>query len=133
MPASRRALLHLITAGAALLVLPLGLRAANRLHPAANLQPSYLPALEGPRERKPFDADRGPALARMEPTWGVIGDSMAGSRIDPALLSQLTGGVTAPLFWAGSSPAWWYLALKNWVIPAGIHPRAVIVFFRDTN
>jgi len=131
--ASRTALTHLLVAAAALLVLPLGIRAANRWHPAASLQPSYLPAIEGPRERKPFEADRVPALARMQPAWVVIGDSMAGSRIDPALLTRLTGGATAPLLWAGSGPAWWYLALKNWVIPSGIHPRAVLVFFRDTN
>ena len=133
MAASRTALTHLLVAAAALLVLPFGIRAANRLHPAASLQPSYLPAIEGPRERKPFEADRVPALAGMQPAWVVIGDSMAGSRIDPATLTRLTGGLTAPLLWAGSGPAWWYLALKNWVIPSGIHPRAVLVFFRDTN
>lgn len=129
----RAALLQLLLAAAGLLVIPLGLRAANRFYAAPDLKPSYLPAIEGPRERLPFDADRIPALAGMNPTWVVIGDSMAGSRIDPALLTRLTGGQTAPLLYAGSSPAWWYLALKNWVIPSGIRPRAVIVFFRDTN
>lgn len=131
--ASRAALFHLLIAAVALLVVPLGIRAANRRHPAASLQPTYLPAIEGPRERTPFEADRVPALAGMQPTWVVIGDSIAGSRIDPALLARLTGGVTAPLLWAGSGTAWWYLALKNWVIPSRIRPRAVIVFFRDTN
>jgi hypothetical protein len=116
-----------------LLSVPLLLRAANRLHPSGNLQPSYLPALEGPRERKPFDANRIADLARLDPAWVVIGDSMAGSRIDPALLTQRTGGRTAPLLYAGSGPAWWYLALKNWVIASHIRPRAVLVFFRDTN
>jgi hypothetical protein len=129
----RAALLQVLLAAAGLLLIPLGLRAANRLHAAPNLAPSYLPAIEGPRERAPFDAERIPALAGMNPTWVVIGDSMAGSRIDPALLTRLTGGQTAPLLYAGSSPAWWYLVLKNWVIPSGIRPRAVIVFFRDTN
>ena len=129
----RVALAQLLIAAAGLLVLPLALRAANRLHPSAALKPSYLPALEGPRERAPFEADRLPALRGLNPTWVVIGDSMAGSRIDPALLSERTGGRTAPLLYAGSSPAWWYLVLKNWVIPSGIRPRAVIVFFRDTN
>ena len=129
----RAALLQLLLAAAGLLLLPLALRAANRLSATPDLKPSYLPALEGPRERLPFEADRIPALAGMNPTWVVIGDSMAGSRIDPALLTRLTGGQTAPLLYAGSSPAWWYLALKNWVIPSGIKPRAVIVFFRDTN
>lgn len=129
----RAALLQLLLAAAGLLLIPLALRAANRLAAAPDLKPSYLPAIEGPRERLPFEAHRRPALAGMHPTWVVIGDSMAGSRIDPARLTQLTGGVTAPLLYAGSSPAWWYLALKNWVIPSGVRPRAVIVFFRDTN
>jgi len=138
MPEGRRSLRvpgsgPLLLAAAGLLLLPLGLRAANRLHPAPDLQPSYLPALYGPRDRKPFDAGRVGDLARMNPGLVVIGDSMAGSRIDPALLTRLTGQLTAPLLYAGSGPAWWYLALKNWVIASGIHPRAVIVFFRDTN
>lgn len=129
----RAALLQLLLAAAGLLLIPLALRAANRVKAAPDLKPSYLPAIEGPRPRVEFEADRIPALAGMNPTWVVIGDSMAGSRIDPALLTRLTGGETAPLLYAGSGPAWWYLALKNWVIPSGIKPRAVIVFFRDTN
>ena len=118
------ALGQLLVAAAGLLILPLGLRAANRLHPSPSLQPSYLPALYGPRERNPFDAGRIGDLARMNPGIVVIGDSMAGSRIDPALLSRLTGQSTAPLLYAGSGPAWWYLALKNWVIPSA-HPPAL--------
>jgi hypothetical protein len=118
---------------AGLLLVPLGLRGANRLHPSPALPATYLPAIEGARDRYPFDAGRVPALARMNPSWVVIGDSMAGSRIDPAVLARLTGGVTAPLLYAGSGPAWWYLVLKNWVIPSRIHPKAVVVFFRDTN
>lgn len=124
---------QLLVAAAVLLLLPLGLRAANRLHAVPSLQPDYLPALHGPRERIPFDAGRVPALRRMNPGLVVIGDSMAGSRIDPAILTQRTGRLTAPLLYAGSGPAWWYLVLKNWVIASGIHPRAVIIFFRDTN
>jgi hypothetical protein len=129
----RAALMQLLLAAAGLLLIPLALRAANRLQSVPDLKPSYLPAIDGPRPRLAFEADRIPALAGMHPTWVVIGDSMAGSRIDPALLTRLTGGLTAPLLYAGSGPAWWYLALKNWVIPSGIKPRAVIVFFRDTN
>src|SRR5207245_5162663 len=60
-----------------------------------------------------------------------IGDSMAGSRIDPDLFTRLTSRRIAPLLYAGSGPAWWYLALKNWVIASGIHPHAVTQFFRD--
>jgi hypothetical protein len=122
-----------VLAVAGLLLLPLGLREAQRLHPSPALPATYLPAIEGPRDRYPFDAGRVPGLAGMKPTWVVIGDSMAGSRVDPALLAQLTGGATAPLLYAGSGPAWWYLVLKNWVIASRIHPKAVFVFFRDTN
>jgi hypothetical protein len=129
----RADLRNLLLAVVCLLALPLALRAANRLRPALEIKASYLPALEAPRERTAFDADRLPALARLDPAWVVIGDSMAGSRIDPELLSRLTGGRTAPLLYAGSGPAWWYLVFKNWVIPSGIRPRAVVVFFRDTN
>jgi hypothetical protein len=124
---------QLLLAAAGLLIVPLGLPAVSHFSAVANLPPSYLPALSAPRERKPFEAGRISDLARMNPGLVVIGDSMAGSRIDPALLAQLTGRVTAPLLYAGSGPAWWYLALKNWVIASGIRPRAVIVFFRDTN
>jgi hypothetical protein len=129
----RAGLLFLLLAAVCLLALPLGLRAANRLHPAGTLQPSYLPALEGPRERVAFDGSRIPDLQHLDPAWVVIGDSMAGSRIDPRLLTERTGGRTAALLYAGSGPAWWYLALKNWVVASRIHPRAVFVFFRDTN
>ena len=124
---------HLFLAAAGLLLLPLALRAANHLHPPSNLQPSYLPALEGPRSRAPFNAEPIDDLRLMKPSWIVIGDSMAGSRFDPPLFRRLTSSEVAPLLWAGSGPSWWYLAFKNWVVPSGVHPRAVFVFFRDTN
>ena len=118
---------------AGLLLIPLALRGAAALHPIPDLQPTYLPALEGPRARLPFDASRPEALARMQPAFVVIGDSMAGSRIDPAVFGRVTGQPVAPLLYAGSGPAWWYLVLKNWVVASGIRPKAVFIFFRDTN
>ena len=133
-PAARRAAaLQLCLACAAIAILPLGLRAMNRLYAAPALQPTYLPAIEGPRERLPFDPAPVGDLAHMNPGYVVIGDSMAGSRIDPKLLSQLTGQSIAPLLQPGTGSAWWYLALRNWVIASGIHPRATFIFFRDTN
>jgi hypothetical protein len=128
-----RALASLLLSAAGLLLLPLTLRGAAALHPVPGLQPTYLPAIEGPRPRVPFDASRIDALRRMQPDFVVIGDSMAGSRIDPALFTRVSGRSVAPLLYAGSGPAWWYLVLKNWVIASGIHPQAVFVFFRDTN
>ena len=133
-PAARRAAaLQLCLACLAIVILPLGLRAANRLHPPPALQPTYLPAVEGPREPLPFDPAPVSDLAHMNPGYVVIGDSMAGSRIDPKVLGQLTGQSIAPLLQPGTGSAWWYLALRNWVIPAGIHPRCTFIFFRDTN
>ncbi len=128
-----KALASLLLSAAGLLLLPLALRGAAALHPIPNLQPSYLPALEGPRERAPFDGSRLEALSRLQPAFVVIGDSMAGSRIDPAVFTRVSGQSVAPLLYAGSGPAWWYLVLKNWVVASGIHPKAVFVFFRDTN
>jgi hypothetical protein len=123
----------LLLSAAGLLLVPLVLRGATALHPIPNLQPSYLPALEGPRERAPFEASRLSDLARLQPAFVVIGDSMAGSRIDPAVFGRVSGASVAPLLYAGSGPAWWYLVLKNWVIASGIRPKAVFIFFRDTN
>jgi hypothetical protein len=128
-----RPLAHLLLSAAGLLLLPLALRGAAAIHPIPNLQPSYLPSLEGPRERAPFDTSRIEALRRMQPAFVVIGDSMAGSRIDPAVFTRVSGRSVAPLLYAGSGPAWWYLVLKNWVIASGVHPQAVFIFFRDTN
>lgn len=134
LPAARRAaVIQLVLAGVSIVLLPLGIRAANAVRGLTALSATYLSAIEGPRARRPFDPAPIADLARMNPAYVVIGDSMAGSRIDPALLTRLTGQRVAPLEYAGSGTAWWYLVLKNWVVPSGIHPRRVFVFFRDTN
>ena len=131
--AHRAAALQLAFALTGLLMVPLALRAANHARRAPSLEPTYLPALEGPRERFPFNPVPVAELAGMNPAYVIIGDSMAGSRIDPKLLGRLSGQLIAPLLQAGTGPAWWYLALKNWVIASGIHPRCTFIFFRDTN
>ena len=92
---------------------------------------SFLPAYESSRQREPFDPDPISDLARLKPGYVVIGDSMAG-RIDVRRLAQLSGRPVAPLLQAGSGSAYWYLALKNWVVASDIKPRAVFIF-RDTN
>jgi hypothetical protein len=124
---------HLIALALLTLSVPFALRAANVVHGVPVVTPSYLPALEGPRTREAFDPKPIGELAGMQPGVVVIGDSMAGTRIDPKRLTELARTPVAPLLHAGSGPAWWYLVLKNWVIASGIHPRYVLVFFRDTN
>ena len=116
------------------LLVPLGIRVLNAGRTGAPLPASYLPALEGPRERQAlFDPNRVPDLRRLNPGYVVIGDSMAGTRIDERRLGELAGRPVAPLLQPGSGSAFWYLALKNWVIASGIKPRVVFIFFRDTN
>jgi len=131
--ARRAAAFQLALMLAGLLLVPLALRAVNRLRHAPRLDATYLPAFEGPRERKPFD--RGPIddLVAINPGYVVIGDSMAGTRIEAPLLAKLTGQSIAPVLQAGTGSAFWYLALKNWVIASGVHPRCTFIFFRDTN
>jgi hypothetical protein len=65
-----------------------------------------------------------------------IGDSMMGTRIDPHYLGEISSTrdeVVAFLFHPATGPSWWYLAFKNHLVASGIKPRAVFVFFRDTN
>jgi hypothetical protein len=114
------------------LIVPLIIRVANAERGLTVAASTYLPALEGPREREPFDPAPASDLAVMNPGYVVIGDSMAG-RIDSRRLGELTGRPVAPLLQTASGSAHWYLALKNWVIASGIRPRIVFIFFRDTN
>ena len=131
MPSSRP--IHLVALALLTLTVPFVIRAANLAHGVPSVTPSYLPALEGPRVRDAFDPTPIEQLAGMNPGLVVIGDSMAGTRIDPKRLAELANAQVAPLLHAGSGSAWWYLVVKNWVIPSRIHPRFVFIFFRDTN
>ena len=116
-----------------MLLVPFGLHALNARFAPTGVPESYLPALEGPRVRGPFEADPVEQLAELDPAYVVIGDSMAGTRIHTTRLSELTGETAAPLLQAGSGSAYWYLALKNWVIASGVRPKVAFIFFRDTN
>jgi hypothetical protein len=115
------------------LTLPLGLRALNSFAPSAGLAPSYLPTIEEPRIREPFDEEAAATLREARTDYVVIGDSMAGTRIGPEHLSRLVGGRgVAALLYPGSSVAYWYLTFKNLVIDnPPMKVKAAIFFFRD--
>ena len=100
--------------------------------PADAGPPSYLPALERTRERRPFDTGVVPGLQSMNPGIVIIGDSMAG-RVHFQRLSQVTGDAVAPILQNATGSAYWYLAFKNFVVASGIQPKWTVVFFRDTN
>ena len=98
----------------------------------ARATPSYIPALEPARAREPFDPTPIQELRAFPPGLVVIGDSMAG-RIQKRRLEQLSGEVVAPILRNATGSAHWYLIFKNYVIASGVRPKAVIVFFRETN
>jgi hypothetical protein len=134
--ASRRAALvrpvaSLLLVFAIAAAVPLGLRAVNAFTATGQLSESYLPAVFPPGPRKPFVADAAPSLRRADPAIVVIGDSMAGTRVDHRYLSRITGRLSAPIYEPASASAYWYLAYKNWVVASGIRPRTVIFYFRD--
>ena len=114
-------------------VVPLGLRLVNRFAGTAHIPESYLPSVIPPRERQPFNAQAVADFRETAPTYVIIGDSMAGSRVSPRRLFEVTGRPVVPIFEAATGPVFWYLAFKNWVVAAGIRPQAVIFFFRDEN
>jgi hypothetical protein len=115
---------------------PFSLPAANRIALDEIPGPGYLPALEIRRARQPFDPGMIENLRYGSPRWIFIGDSMLGTRVDPQYLGELSTThdelvqmVMAP----ATGPGWWFLAFKNWVVASGVKPRAVFIFFRDTN
>lgn len=127
-----RQVLSLAAVVAGALLLPLGLRAINAALPGAATRASYLPTIETPRPREPFDEAAAAALRDAQPEFLIIGDSMAGVRIDPRHLSRVTGRSVAGLFQQGSPVAFWYLQLKNLVIGNGLSKlRGAVFFFRD--
>jgi hypothetical protein len=127
-----RQALSLIVVIAGALALPLGLRVINAALPGSDARSSYLPTIETPRPREPFDEEGATAMREAQPEFVVIGDSMAGVRIDPRYLSRLTGRSVAGLFQQGSPVAFWYLQLKNMVVENGLTKvRGAVFFFRD--
>jgi hypothetical protein len=122
--------LLVVLAGTALV--PIGLRGVNAILPGAAVKASYLPTIEPPRPRQPFDESAASALREAQPEYLVIGDSMAGVRIDPSALSKRLGHSVAGLYQQGSPVAYWYLAFKNLVIHNELKSvRGVVFFFRD--
>lgn len=114
------------------LLVPLGLRPVASAV-TAGMPRSYLPALETFRARVPYDPTFREDIRKIRPQVLFIGDSMLGSRIDP---THMTRTIRRQSWWVmqpGTGPAWWYLALKNHVLAAGVKPRVVFVFFRDDN
>jgi hypothetical protein len=111
---------------------PFGLRAVNGALPGAAIADSYLPSVETPRPREPFDQQTADIVREAQPEFVVIGDSMAGIRIDPLHLSRQAHTSVIGLYQQGSPVAHWYLVLKNLVAENDLQKiRGAILFFRD--
>ena len=109
---------------------PLGAAAAIAALIAIALIPAlYRPTLSG---KLPFDNQIIRAIDAEKPDYVFIGNSMLGTRIDPATLSARLGKDCCFVLWTGGAEsAWEHQALKNEVIPAAHRPKVVFVFFRD--
>ncbi len=121
---------------AAAFIAPLGLRAVNQVVVGVPPGPGYLPSLELSRQHRSFDRRPIENLRYGNPAWVFIGDSMMGTRIDPIQLGEISSThdeLVLFLNHPATGPAWWYLAFKNHLVASGVKPRAVFVFFRDTN
>lgn len=82
--------------------------------------------------RRDFDSKPIAHLRKKQPEVVLIGDSVLGGSIDPALFARELGVNDVELLWnGGAASAAWYLLLKNYVVAAGIHPRLVCIFFRE--
>jgi hypothetical protein len=128
----RGQVLSLAVVLAGTLAVPLGLRAINGALPGADVRDSYLPTVETPRPREPFDQAAADAVREVQPQFVVIGDSMAGIRIDPLQLSRQAHRQVVGLYQQGSPVAYWYLAFKNLAVENDLKSlRGAIFFFRD--
>jgi hypothetical protein len=90
-------LLSLCVVLAGTFLVPLGLRAVNSGLPGAEIRASYVPTYEAPRPREPFDEATAAALREAQPEFVVIGDSMAGVRVNPGHLSRRLGKSVAAI------------------------------------
>jgi hypothetical protein len=98
---------------------------------SSSLEPSYLPALEVARDRYPFDAAPLEVMERVRPSVAILGDSMA-LRVDSDRLATRLSQPVLSFMRYGTGSASWYLRLKNYIVASSVHPRWVLVFFRDT-
>lgn len=83
-------------------------------------------------KKERFDTARFKQIQARQPDFVLIGDSLLGYSIEPAVLENAIAGRKVELLWhGGAASAAWYLYLKNFVVGAGVHPRRVFIFIHD--
>jgi hypothetical protein len=83
-------------------------------------------------KKESFDQTTFASMRERNPEFVLIGDSLLGYSIDPALLQAQAGTAKVEVLWyPGAASAAWYLYLKNFIAAAGVHPRGVFIFIHD--
>ena len=83
-----------------------------------------------PESRQPFNAELKRRLAKKKPDVVLLGNSMVNSRFsEPELAKLLAPRRVAVIGVGGSKSAFWYLALKNIILPAA-RPKEILLFYR---
>ncbi len=91
-----------------------------------------LPEREHQKKFVAFDDRPLVKLKEDKPDFILIGDSILESQINPPILEEyLKPKKPFLLVQYGSGSAFWYLVLKNIVIPSGVRPQRIFIFFRD--
>jgi hypothetical protein len=74
------------------------------------------------------------SIRKSNPSFIFVGNSMVSTRISIKHLNKLlTNEKAAMLVNGGSNVMHWYLYLKNIIIPSGLKPKKVFIFFRNAN
>jgi hypothetical protein len=104
-----------------------------------------LPAAVGHHMARPHTADDidieldfDPAeerrqLAKLNPGWVLIGNSMLNSRIYSPFLQDASGWINSKLGIGGTQSALWWLLFKNVLIASRVRPHWVTLFFRESD
>jgi hypothetical protein len=83
-----------------------------------------------PEPRQPFDAAQRSRLKKLKPDIVLLGNSMVNSRFSESALTRLLKPRrVAVIGVGGSKSAYWYLALKNVILPV-TRPKKILLFYR---
>ena len=123
MPSLRAGLAQLLLILALALLVPAGLLRLAKPEPAEAFPVGERLEPKGEIKR----------LNKAKPDWIVVGNSMANSRIDWRILSDLSGRKVLRVAEGGTQSAIWFLFLKQIIAKSEARPEWISVFFRDTD
>lgn len=123
MPSFRAGLLQLFIVIALALLLPAGILRLVKPEPGEAFPVGERLDPKGELKR----------LNKVKPDWIIVGNSMANSRVDWRVLSELSGRKVLRVAEGGTQSAIWFLFLKQIIAKTTTKPEWVSIFFRDTD